>query len=164
MKPAFEYKNYCGSAEVSVEDNLLVGKLLFIQDVISYTASTPVELEAAFREAVDDYLNTCDEIGDEPNQPFKGTFNVRVGQDRHRSAALEALKQDVSLNEWVCQAIDEKLMPAHTEPTSNHFTVNYYVQHPTTERRVTSSAGPDRAWSLLSTTPAHSPGTRRTDH
>lgn len=145
MKPAFEYKGYCGSAEVSVEDNILVGRLLFIQDVVSYAANTPVELEAAFKEAVDDYLKTCAEIGDVPDQPFKGTFNVRVGQDRHRNAALAALRQGISLNEWVCRAIDEHLAPEQAQPITNHVTVHYHVEQ-SAEQRIISGARPD-AWS-----------------
>jgi predicted HicB family RNase H-like nuclease len=64
MKHKFEYQGYYGSAEVSVEDNLLHGHLLFIKDVVSYAAKTPADLEQAFKEAVEDYLATCAELGD----------------------------------------------------------------------------------------------------
>lgn len=107
MKPAFEYKGYLGSAEVSLEDNILHGKLLYITDVISYAADSPKELEAAFRTAVDEYLETCEECGDEPNVPFKGVFNVRLGPELHRACALAAEHAGTSLNDWVkgaCQA------------------------------------------------------------
>lgn len=122
MKPVFEYKGYRGSAEVSFEDNLLVGRLLFIRDVVSYVASSPRQLEEEFRKAVDDYLQTCQEIGDEPDAPFKGSFNVRLGPDRHRDVALAAINCDVSLNDWVCQAVDAKLSGSHG-PVTNHLTV-----------------------------------------
>ena len=106
MKPDFEYKGYFGSAEVNTVDNLLHGKLLFITDIVTYAAQSPKELEAAFKEAVDDYLQTCAELGDEPNVPFKGSFNVRVGHDRHKTAALAAIQNNISLNDWICRAID----------------------------------------------------------
>ncbi|MCK0743702.1 toxin-antitoxin system HicB family antitoxin [Chromohalobacter nigrandesensis] len=44
---------------------------------------TVAELEAAFREAVDDYLATCEQLGEAPETPSKGSFNVRVGHDLH---------------------------------------------------------------------------------
>jgi predicted HicB family RNase H-like nuclease len=93
--------------------------------VVSYVASTPQELQAAFVEAVEDYLTTCAELGDEPDAPFKGSFNVRTGPERHRSAVLAAASCETSLNDWVCQAIDEKLEgPANA--ITNHLTVHVY--------------------------------------
>jgi predicted HicB family RNase H-like nuclease len=106
MKTYFEYKGYLGSAEVDTEGNALVGKLLFIRDVIAYSSASLKDLEKAFHEAVDDYLKTCQELGDEPDTPCKGSFNVRVGPDRHREVALVARSKNLGLNEFVCQALD----------------------------------------------------------
>lgn len=103
----FEYNGYVGSAEVDPESKTLFGKLLFIKDVITYCANGVFELEAAFKEAVDDYLQTCKELGDVPDVPCKGTFNVRVGPDVHRDVALAARRLDIGLNDFVCKALVE---------------------------------------------------------
>lgn len=58
----FHYRNYRGSALISVEDNLLYGKVLDITDLVSYEADTVPGLKKAFEEAVDDYLDTCQAI------------------------------------------------------------------------------------------------------
>jgi predicted HicB family RNase H-like nuclease len=100
----FEYRGYIGSVELDVESMVLVGKLLFIRDTITYSAKTPPELESAFKEAVDDYLATCAELGDEPDVPCKGTFNVRLGPALHRDVALAARKRDLGLNEFMVYA------------------------------------------------------------
>jgi predicted HicB family RNase H-like nuclease len=105
-----EYKGYLGSAEVDTEADVLVGKLLFIKDTITFSATSPAGLQNAFREAVDEYLDTCKELGDEPDQPCKGSFNIRVGPVRHLALALEARKRGVTLNELVCQSLDAALM------------------------------------------------------
>lgn len=115
-----EYKGYFGSAEVDIEGRALVGKLLFIRDTITYSAQDPGGLLAAFHEAVDDYLATCEELGDEPDQPCKGTFNVRVGPSRHLAAAIEARKRGTTLNDFMCLALDAALAGKH-EHTHNHF-------------------------------------------
>lgn len=115
-----EYKGYFGSAEVDVQGRALVGKLLFIRDTITYSAQDPDGLLAAFHEAVDDYLATCEELGDEPDQPCKGTFNVRVGPSRHLAAAIEARKRGTTLNDFICLALDAALAGKH-EHTHNHF-------------------------------------------
>lgn len=105
MKSYFEYRDYLGSAEVDTEGGALVGKLLFIRDVITYSATSAGSLEKAFHEAVDDYLSTCSELGDEPDTPCKGTFNVRIGPDLHREVALIARSRGLGLNEFVYQAL-----------------------------------------------------------
>jgi len=70
VKRHFQYKGYFGTAEVNVVDNILFGKLLFINDIVTYVADSPEKLKVAFEEAVDDYLQTCAELGDEPNAPY----------------------------------------------------------------------------------------------
>lgn len=109
MNTTFDYKGYIGSAEIDVESRILVGKLLFIRDSIGYSATSVEELEAAFREAVDDYLATCAEDGDEPDVPCKGGFNVRIGPERHRLVAIAARREGVGLNEFVCSALDDAI-------------------------------------------------------
>lgn len=109
MSKQFEYRGYLGSAEVSIEDGVLFGKLLFIRDTITYEASSVSDLETAFKEAVDDYLDTCKELGDTPDVPCKGTFNVRVGPHIHRDIQLAARERGVGLNEFVCIALTDAL-------------------------------------------------------
>ncbi|NCA82093.1 MAG: type II toxin-antitoxin system HicB family antitoxin [Opitutae bacterium] len=108
MKP-LQYNGYLGSVECSFEDKCLYGKILYINDLVTYEAETVLELEAAFKESVDDYLATCAEIGKDPDKSFKGTFNVRMTPERHKAAAVEALLQKTTLNDFVSQAVAEKL-------------------------------------------------------
>ncbi|KIH83283.1 HicB protein [Pseudomonas batumici] len=104
------YKGYYGSIEASVEDNCLFGKLQFIRALVSYEGQTVAELEAAFKAAVDDYLETCRELKQAPEMPCKGSFNVRVGHDLHLAAALTATRQKVTLNDLTRQALSEYLL------------------------------------------------------
>lgn len=60
-----EYKGYLGTVEFSAEDNCLFGKIIGITDLISYEAQEVSELKEAFEEAVNDYLDTCKELGKE---------------------------------------------------------------------------------------------------
>ena len=77
--------------------------------MVNYEGQTVAELEAAFREAVDDYLQTCEQLGQKPEIPCKGSFNVRIGHDLHLAAALAATRQNVSLNDLTRQALNEYL-------------------------------------------------------
>ena len=109
MKP-LQYKGYLGDVDYSLEDDkCLHGKILYINDLVTYEAQTVPELEEAFREAVDDYLETCVEIGKEPEKSFKGSFNVRMAPELHKAAAVAAALAETSLNDFVTQAIAEKM-------------------------------------------------------
>lgn len=107
-----QYKGYQGSVETSVEDGVLHGKLLFVNDLVTYEAETLAGLRAAFEESVDDYLETCAAIGKAPEQAFSGQFNVRVGADLHRRAAARAARDDMKLNAVVVKALEQYLMDA----------------------------------------------------
>lgn len=103
------YGEFQGSAEISVEDNCLFGRILHIDDVVTYEASSPQKLEEAFKAAVDDYLDFCKEHGYSPCRPYKGVFNVRVSPDLHKKVASVAKTRGVSLNEIVKEALTEKI-------------------------------------------------------
>ena len=56
-------------------------------------------------EAVEDYLETCKELGKEPNKTYKGTFNVRITTALHKEAAFFAASHNISLNDFVKTSI-----------------------------------------------------------
>ena len=82
---------------------------MFTKALVSYEGKTVAELDAAFREAVDDDLATCQALGQVPEKPCKGSFNVRVGHDLHLAAALAANRKKVTLNDLTRQALNEFL-------------------------------------------------------
>ncbi|AZE60742.1 hypothetical protein PFLU3_31460 [Pseudomonas fluorescens] len=57
MNHQLQYRGYTGSIEHSAEDNCLFGRLLYISALVSYEGQTENALEAAFREAVNDFLD-----------------------------------------------------------------------------------------------------------
>jgi predicted HicB family RNase H-like nuclease len=103
------YKGYTGSIEYSKEDGLLFGKVLGIKGLISYEGKTGNDLENDFIEAIEDYLSTCKEAGIVPEKPFKGSFNVRIPTTLHQKAALLAMEEKMSLNNFVTESIREKV-------------------------------------------------------
>lgn len=110
MNDILEYKGYYASLHFSSEDEVFYGKLLGIDDLVNFEGASVKELKKAFHEAVNDYLETCKELGKEPNKTYKGTFNVRLTTDLHKQAALFAAMHNISLNDFVKTAIDYALM------------------------------------------------------
>lgn len=105
MSNMLSYKGYFGSVQFSEEDRVFHGKMEFIRSLVNYEGTNVDELEKAFREAVDDYLELCQDQGKKPDQPFKGSFNVRTGTDLHRQAALYAQQKGLNLNKVVVEAL-----------------------------------------------------------
>ena len=99
------YKDYVGSVEFSEEDAVFHGKVVGIKSLISFEGDSVSTLVEDFHNAVDEYLDFCAENGKEPEKPFKGSFNVRIGAELHRKAAMSASAKGVSLNAFVEDAI-----------------------------------------------------------
>ena len=101
-----KHKEYEGTAELDMDRGICRGKVLFIDDVVTYVAASPRDLQREFEAAVDDYTQTCAALGKEPQRPFRGLFNVRVPPELHRAAALRAATDAVSLNDVVIRALN----------------------------------------------------------
>lgn len=110
-KGQLSYKGFQGSSEVSFDDNCLFGKILHIDDLVTYEADTPQDLEAAFQQAVEDYLALCQTEGKLPNKPYKGSLNVRIGPDLHKKVAETASAAGKSINDFIKDALQSFLKP-----------------------------------------------------
>lgn len=99
-----KYKGYEGTSELDMTRGVCRGKILLIDDLVTYESAEPRRLQAEFEAAVDDYVETCKELGRRPQIPLKGQFNVRVSPAIHRDLVLRAATDGVSLNETVARA------------------------------------------------------------
>lgn len=105
MSNLLSYKNYNGTVEYSREDRCLFGKVVGIKSLLSYEGESVQELEQDFRNVIDEYLSDCEDQNIEPEQPYKGTFNVRISPELHRNIAIYAIEHGKSLNAAVEEAI-----------------------------------------------------------
>lgn len=111
------YKGY--QASVDYEDGYLVIQLLHIDDFISTICDDARGVKKAFHTLVDEYLESCRQLGREPKKPYKGSLNVRMPPELHRRTAMAASLADVSLNAWIVTACQEKLASIE-KPGSEH--------------------------------------------
>ncbi|MCR5693832.1 MAG: type II toxin-antitoxin system HicB family antitoxin [Clostridia bacterium] len=105
MDNTLEYKGYFSNVEYSAEDGVLHGKIEGINDLVTFENESAAEIENEFRKAVDDYLLFCEQVGKDPDKAYKGSFNVRVKPELHRAVAARAMKNGISLNQAVEQAL-----------------------------------------------------------
>lgn len=100
------YKGFEGSVDCDFADNLLTGKVIGIRAGLIYEAETLKELKKAFEQTVDDYLAYCTQQGLEPEKPYSGNLNIRLGSERHQALAAYARKHGLKLNDVIREAID----------------------------------------------------------
>ncbi|MDR0935628.1 MAG: toxin-antitoxin system HicB family antitoxin [Oscillospiraceae bacterium] len=82
-----EYKGYRGSAEYSAADKIFWGQLMGISDSVTYEGNNQSELQADFEAAVNDYLETCAEIGKPPEREIRTTETTNNDIQLRRSYA-----------------------------------------------------------------------------
>jgi len=99
-----EYKSYIGTVEY--EDGAFIGRVAGLKDVITFEGRTAAEVERAFRDSIDDYLEFCAERGEEPDKAYTGNIPLRVDPEIHRRAAARAQAEGISLNKWIARRLE----------------------------------------------------------
>lgn len=99
------YKGYSARVDFDAEDELFVGRLAGINDVVGFHADTVAGLVKAFQDAVDDYVATCSRNEKAPEKPYSGKVMFRIKPEVHARAALAAQLAGKSLNQWGEEAL-----------------------------------------------------------
>ncbi|HOY66827.1 MAG TPA: type II toxin-antitoxin system HicB family antitoxin [Candidatus Ozemobacteraceae bacterium] len=107
MKNLMTYKGFSARIEFDSRDRLFYGRLLGIEDLITFHGECVAELEDAFHEAVLDYLETCRKLGKKPQKTFSGRLMFRVPSEVHAAVSLAAKTSGKSLNQWATEVLDE---------------------------------------------------------
>ncbi len=111
-----EYKGYIGKVEFDAEAHLFHGEVVGIRDVVTFQGESVAELEQAFRDSVDDYLDFCRERHEQPDKPCSGRFVVRIPPELHRRVNLLAAASGKSLNAWVAECLDRRIAAEWASP------------------------------------------------
>lgn len=109
------YKGYAAAVEFDGDDEIFVGRIVGIRDVVGFHADSVEELKAAFHEAVDDYVETCRRAGKTPDKAYSGSLMVRVDPAVHAQAARAAELSGKSLAQWT----EEKLRDAANQDAAS---------------------------------------------
>ena len=104
-----EYKGYIGKVEIDDEAGILHGEVINIRDVITFEGSSVDEIQGAFHKSIDDYLEFCTKRGESPEKPFSGKFVLRLPEELHRKAYIQAKLKNKSLNSWVTEVLQSAL-------------------------------------------------------
>lgn len=90
--------------------------------MITFEAESVGELEQAFHDSVDDYLELSAELGREPERSSSGKFNVRVPPDLHRLIVFRAELDNISMNRWIVRTLASSVAkPGDTNELAGRF-------------------------------------------
>ena len=99
------YRGFTARVDFSAEDECFVGRLLGTSDVVGFHAESVAALKAAFIEAVEDYLETCEKLGRKAQKPYSGRVLLRLPPELHAKLAAMAQLHGKSLNQWAMDVL-----------------------------------------------------------
>lgn len=100
------YKGYTARIEFDPRDEIFVGRLVGIADIVSFHGASVKELKEAFHDAVDDYLEMSEKLKRPAQKPYSGKLLLRVAPELHAKATVAAEAAGKSLNQWAAEAIE----------------------------------------------------------
>jgi predicted HicB family RNase H-like nuclease len=104
-----KYKGYTGTTEVDEESKVLFGRVIGLQDMITFEGRSFPELEQAFHDSVDVYLDLCADRGETPEKSFSGRFIGRVDPALRRKLSDTAEAAKLSLNSLIQAMLAEQM-------------------------------------------------------
>ena len=96
-----KYKGYTGYVVYDDEASIFHGEVVAIKAVITFQGTSVGEIEQAFKDSIDDYLDWCRERGKDPEKAYSGKFNLRMPPGLHAKIASEASQEGLSINSYI---------------------------------------------------------------
>lgn len=101
-----KYKGYIGGNIVlDDESGNFHGKVLGLKDVITFHGKNAKELEQAFKDSVDVYLDYCRKRHEKPEKMFTGNIRLRLNPDLHADLVQQASVNGQSLHSLIVEKL-----------------------------------------------------------
>ena len=100
MNNLMNYKGFTARVEFSSDDNVFVGRLTGIDDIVMFEGENVDELKIAFQEAVDFHIEVCEKTGKSAKKNYSGKLLFRLPNKLHEEIAAAASRRGKSINEW----------------------------------------------------------------
>lgn len=105
MVNTMTHRGYTASMTFDSEDKIIVGRVLDVDDIITFHGESVAQFELNFHAVVDDYIAACETLGGAAEKPASGKLMLRVAPNVHAAALKAAARSGVSLNKWAEQAL-----------------------------------------------------------
>jgi len=102
-----KYKGYRGLIMYDDDARLFYGRIVGLQDVITFQGTTVDELEEALKDSVEAYFELCEKLGQKPEKGCSGNLRLRMSPELHAGLVIEAAKKGISLNSLINNKLTE---------------------------------------------------------
>ena len=96
-----KYKNYEATVDFDAELETFHGVVINTRDVITFYGKSVAELKREFKNSVEDYLEFCRNLNEDPEKPFSGNFVLRISPTLHKKLYTRAKSAGKSLNSLI---------------------------------------------------------------
>jgi predicted HicB family RNase H-like nuclease len=101
------YRGYSARMDFDAEDQIMVGRVIDIDDIITFHGHSVAEFEAACNAAVDSYILACEQPGQAADKRASGRMMLRVNPAVHAAAVKASARSGESLNKWAEKVLDQ---------------------------------------------------------
>ena len=101
------YRGYAAHMDFDTEDKIIVGRVVDIDDIITFHGTSVAEFESAFKTAVDGYIHACEQLGQTADKPASGRLMLRVNPAVHAAAVKASARSGQSLNKWAEKVLSQ---------------------------------------------------------
>jgi predicted HicB family RNase H-like nuclease len=110
MMNSMIYKGYSARVEFDPRDDIFVGRVLGVQENITFHGETVKKLHLDFTAAIEHYLADCAATGREPEKPASGRLMLHVPPEIHAAALRAATGSGKSLNQWAAEVFAKEAL------------------------------------------------------
>lgn len=114
------YKGYHGQVNYDEEAKLFHREVVGLRDVITFRGTSVDELETAFKDSIEEYLDFCKELQRAPEKPCSGKLILRLPPEIHERAAYQAKTNSLCLNAWIKNGIEKLLIIPSSKARKKH--------------------------------------------
>lgn len=122
-----KYKGYSALIQYSPEDECLVGRVLGINDSITFHGDSVQVMQRELKVSIDEYLKACEKFGKEPELPKSGKISLRIPPELHALVAQQSEATGRSVNQMVIDALQSTYL--------RHSTTVVTIEKPVSSRR-----------------------------
>src|SRR4030067_2153906 len=99
------YKGYKAAIGFDPRDDIFIGRVLGIEDGVSFHGETVAALKKRFAAAINHYLADCKAMGRKPEKQASGKLMLRIAPEIHSEALVMGLASGKSLNQWAAEVL-----------------------------------------------------------
>lgn len=109
MRNIMEINGHKATISYDPDTELFRGEFIHLNGGADFYADNVNDLRKEGETSLTLFLELCQQKGIAPYKEYSGKFNVRISPDLHAAAVAAANAQNLSLNEWISQTLQQNV-------------------------------------------------------